>query len=328
MDKLTHRQIETFRAVMITGSFTVAAEMLRTSQPTTSRVISELAEAVGFALFRRQGRRVTPTADGRALFESVEAHYRGLEEIEVAAARIRRFDGASLRIASVTSMALSLLPVAIDAFRRELPHVPITVSSGNHDTILGQLVNRQCDLGLAIMPDVPLEVDAHPIARVQVVAVLARDNPLASREGISMPDLAKMPLIMVARHLSRRADHRAALHRNRRPFRTDARSPIGGDRPAHGGTGAGHRRPRRPHGDRLSRRPHGGAAPLAGHRTGVWTSHVAHTRRQPRAAHVCQCDGRSGPDSGRNVAACAAGAEDARLATGTDTAACGPSRAA
>ena len=201
MDKLTHRQIETFRAVMITGSFTVAAEMLRTSQPTTSRVISELAEAVGFALFRRQGRRVTPTADGRALFESVEAHYRGLEEIEVAAARIRRFDGASLRIASVTSMALSLLPVAIDAFRRELPHVPITVSSGNHDTILGQLVNRQCDLGLAIMPDVPLEVDAHPIARVQVVAVLARDNPLASREGISMPDLAKMPLIMVARHL-------------------------------------------------------------------------------------------------------------------------------
>jgi len=201
MNKLTHRQVETFRAVMITGSFTVAAEMLRTSQPTTSRVISELAEAVGFALFRREGRRVTPTADGRALFEAVEAHYRGLEEIEVAAARIRRFDGASLRIASVTSMALSLLPVAIEAFRRELPHLPITVSSGNHDTILGQLVNRQCDVGLAIMPEVPLEVDAHPIARVQVVAVLARDNPLASREGIAMPDLAKMPLIMVARHL-------------------------------------------------------------------------------------------------------------------------------
>jgi len=201
MNKLTHRQIETFRAVMITGSFTVAAEMLRTSQPTTSRVISELAEAVGFALFRRQGRRVTPTADGRALFESVEAHYRGLEEIEIAAARIRRFEGASLRIASVTSMALSLLPAAIGVFRRELPHIPITVSSGNHDTILGQLVSRQCDLGLAIMPDERLGVDARPIARVQVVAVVARDNPLASRKGIALPDLAQAPLIMVARHL-------------------------------------------------------------------------------------------------------------------------------
>ncbi len=201
MVKLTHRQIETFRAVMTTGSFTVAAEMLRTSQPTTSRVIAELAQAVGFALFQRQGRRITPTADGQALFKAVEAHYRGLEEIGIAAERIRRFDGARLRIASVTSIALSLLPVAIGEFRRQLPRVPITVSSGNHDTILGQLISRQCDLGLAIMPDGPMEVDAHPVARVQVVAVLSRDNPLAVQKGIAMSDLAQAPLIMVGRHL-------------------------------------------------------------------------------------------------------------------------------
>jgi DNA-binding transcriptional LysR family regulator len=201
MRKLTHRQIESFRAVMITGSFTLAAEKLHTSQPTTSRVIAELAETVGFTLFRRQGRRVTPTADGRALFEAVEQHYRGLDEIEAAAARIRRFEGASLRIASVTSIALSLLPGAIERFRQQLPRIPITVASGNHDMILGQLVGRQCDVGLAIMPNGRPEVDARPFVKVKVVGVVARNHPLARKKGIAITDLARTPLIMVGRHL-------------------------------------------------------------------------------------------------------------------------------
>ena len=41
-DRIAHRHIEVFRALMLTGSATGAAQMLFTSQPTISRELARL----------------------------------------------------------------------------------------------------------------------------------------------------------------------------------------------------------------------------------------------------------------------------------------------
>jgi DNA-binding transcriptional LysR family regulator len=48
---MNQRQIEAFRLVMLRGSMTAAAEELGTSQPSISRLIAELEESTGLALF-------------------------------------------------------------------------------------------------------------------------------------------------------------------------------------------------------------------------------------------------------------------------------------
>ena len=47
------RQIEVFRAVMITGSIRGAAQLLFVSQPAVSRLLSHTEARVGFPLFER-----------------------------------------------------------------------------------------------------------------------------------------------------------------------------------------------------------------------------------------------------------------------------------
>ncbi|MCD4663185.1 LysR family transcriptional regulator [Agrobacterium sp.] len=47
------RQVEAFRAVMITGSMTAAADLLRVTQPAVSRLIKDLESDLSFRLFRR-----------------------------------------------------------------------------------------------------------------------------------------------------------------------------------------------------------------------------------------------------------------------------------
>ncbi|WP_235491077.1 LysR family transcriptional regulator, partial [Achromobacter sp. DMS1] len=42
MSQLSHRHVELFRALMLAGSATRAAELLRTSQPTVSRELARL----------------------------------------------------------------------------------------------------------------------------------------------------------------------------------------------------------------------------------------------------------------------------------------------
>src|SRR3546814_18036071 len=65
---LNFRQIEAFRAVMLTSTTTSAARMLHTTQPSISRLIGQIQSASGITLFDMLHGRLRPTAEeiGRA----------------------------------------------------------------------------------------------------------------------------------------------------------------------------------------------------------------------------------------------------------------------
>ena len=83
--QLTHRQIEVFRAVMVSGHVTRAAEVLHTSQPTVSRELARLEQVLGIELFERVKGRLRPTVRALALLEEVELSYVGLDRIAATA---------------------------------------------------------------------------------------------------------------------------------------------------------------------------------------------------------------------------------------------------
>jgi len=63
-------QLRVFEAVVRHGSFTRAGEELHLAQPTVSVQIRKLTETAGLPLLETAGRRVQPTAAGRALYEA------------------------------------------------------------------------------------------------------------------------------------------------------------------------------------------------------------------------------------------------------------------
>ena len=69
------KQIEAFRAVMLTRSMTVAAAQLHTSQPNISRVIAQLQAETGLRLFKRVGLQLVPTPEAEALLREVDRAY-------------------------------------------------------------------------------------------------------------------------------------------------------------------------------------------------------------------------------------------------------------
>src|SRR4051812_19207609 len=89
MGAMNLREIEAFRAVMLCGTASRAAEMLNISQPAITKALQALERSINFDLFERTKGRLVPTPEGQLFFREVEQSFVGLARLRTAAARIR-----------------------------------------------------------------------------------------------------------------------------------------------------------------------------------------------------------------------------------------------
>ena len=193
------RQLEAFRAVMMTGSVTNAAQSLHLSQPAVSRLIAELERSVGFKLFERiKGSTPIATPEGAALFQEVERSFSGLQVLRQAALDIRHFRTGNLRIVCLPALANSFIPVVLKTFRRVNPAVKIQLQTRSSSTVRLWVAAQQFDLGLATPGSDVHGVQAELFMKSRGVCVLPQGHPLAAKETIVPADLRDEDFISLA----------------------------------------------------------------------------------------------------------------------------------
>lgn len=97
--QITHRQLAMFRAIMLHGNLSRAADATASSQPTLSRELARLEQVLGFALFDRVRGRLRPTVRAMALLQEVERSFVGLDQIAARAQELRTLTTGRLRLA-------------------------------------------------------------------------------------------------------------------------------------------------------------------------------------------------------------------------------------
>src|SRR5262245_11739761 len=115
---LNLRQMEAFRAVMLTGTTIQAAAMLKVTQPAISRLINDLEAQAGITLFDRVRGRLQPTPEAETLFDEIERAYISFDHIANFMKGIRRSAGR-LRLLATMPMAHGILPATIARFKAE-----------------------------------------------------------------------------------------------------------------------------------------------------------------------------------------------------------------
>ncbi len=187
---MNFKQVEAFRAVMLSGSMTAAAESLHTSQPNISRLIAQLERGSGFKLFERIGGRLLPTDEGAALFADVERAFTGLQSLERSAQNIRRGGTGQLRIAAVPSLSLTVLPRVIQRFRQENPDVAISIHTSDSPMVAHWAASQFCHLGLAsyVAEQMP-GVRTQRICDVPGVCVFPKGHRLAALAQVTPEDV-------------------------------------------------------------------------------------------------------------------------------------------
>ncbi|MDB6454227.1 LysR substrate-binding domain-containing protein [Falsirhodobacter sp. 20TX0035] len=192
---MNFRILEAFHTVMISGSTVRAAELLQVTQPAISRSIADLEASLGFALFDRVRGRLVPTPEGQMFFREVNESYKGLDRLRSAAASIREYGSGIVRIGTLSALAATLVPRAVQGFRIQHPKIRITLQVAGSATIRNLIADGQLDLGLAADEIDRAGVDAQMFASFPGVIAMAPDHPLTRKTGVGPTDLADVPLI-------------------------------------------------------------------------------------------------------------------------------------
>ena len=145
-------QLRCFVAVIEEGGFNRATTRLHKTQPAISYQIKQLEEELGVAIIHRRSRGITPTDAGRVLLqhahEILELERRARQALEELSGGV----AGEVRIGTVNSVGIYLLPDVLRAMREKYPSVRPTVLYRNSPAVMDALLADKIDLALVANP--------------------------------------------------------------------------------------------------------------------------------------------------------------------------------
>ncbi|NIP18677.1 MAG: LysR family transcriptional regulator, partial [Xanthomonadales bacterium] len=185
----TLRQLEALKSVADTGSMTRAATDLGISQPAVSRLISDLAEALGFRLFDRRGGRLVPTQEARFLLPELDRLSQTLDQIGEVSRNLTQRTAGHIKIACLPGFATSHLPDLIADFLNARPGVTATIEPDRPERIMEWIIGEQYDCGITD------GFEGHPavfseIVPIRTVCIFPAGHAFESLQEVRPDDLA------------------------------------------------------------------------------------------------------------------------------------------
>lgn len=193
------RHIEVFHAVLLTGSVSAAARLLHITQPAVSRTLQHAELQLGFALFQREGGRLSPTVEAQTLRPHVERLFAQLDELQRLSASLKagRVQG-ELRVLTVLALSYRVLPRAVEMFLKRHPDVQLRHQALHSAQIVDALVLHEADVGYVFSAPEHPALSREALGSRDVVAVVPKGwlaQAALERGQLDVSQLARLPVI-------------------------------------------------------------------------------------------------------------------------------------
>jgi DNA-binding transcriptional LysR family regulator len=202
------RHLRYFVAVADAGTFTQAAERMYVAQPTLSQQVRRLEEMVGAPLLQRRKEGVQLTDAGTVFLEESRAL---LSMVELGISLTRRAAGIGrprLRVAIAPDMPEALAAITVSRLTELAADADVDVRwvEARFDTQFTFIGQHRADAGLGWLPlageALPAALDAMSLGDFEPEAWIPASHPAASREVITLAELARLVIMHGPRRAS------------------------------------------------------------------------------------------------------------------------------
>ncbi len=189
------RQIEVFRAFMLTGTIGDAARLLGVSAPAVSAMLHHIQDRGGIRLFEPVKGRLLPTPEARTLFAEAERAWKSVERVQRLSQDLAAGRTATLRIAGTTSLGVHLIPEAVRQVATAFPTLSVRVELFTPTLLVECLLADEADVGVASCRIDHPGLVARTVGTAPIVCAMPLGHRLAEREAVAIADLAETPLV-------------------------------------------------------------------------------------------------------------------------------------
>lgn len=181
-------------------SFTRAAEILVSSQPSVSRTIKMLEQDLSCTLFTRTQKGVTLTPEGVDLYQHIRVAY---EEILAGEETVKRECGleeGSIYMGANETALHCFLFEQLESFRKKYPGIKLRIQSSTTPDAMHMLKGRTIDLAIVSGPvEAEHKMRKTPVGEFQDILIGGPRFRQLSHQTLRLEDLPRYPLILLAR---------------------------------------------------------------------------------------------------------------------------------
>lgn len=192
--------LQAFKAVAETGSFSHAATLLFITQSAISKRITTLESELDTRLFDRIGRKVSLTEAGHTLLP--KAHHI-LQEVEDSRRLITNLSGniaGKLSIGTSHHIGLHRLPPVLRSFTKQYPDVELDLHFMDSEEACHAIEHGDLELAIVTLPLEPAAIlKTKTIWPDPLDIVINHQHPLAKQKNIKVNALAEHPAILPTR---------------------------------------------------------------------------------------------------------------------------------
>jgi DNA-binding transcriptional LysR family regulator len=193
---LNFNQLRVFYQAAKNLNYTAAANELFISQPAVTFQVKSFEEYCNLKLFKKRGRQVYLTDEGRTLYEYAEKIFKYEKEIENVIDEMRELKRGVLRLGTTKAYARYFMPLVITTFHKNYPNIKIQLNEGSSAEMIYSLVDFKIEVAVIAKAIDHAEVNFFPFSKEEMVLIVAPDHHLVKKKAIAFKELAKEPFIM------------------------------------------------------------------------------------------------------------------------------------
>lgn len=194
----TFRQLSYLLAAAEEGTIVAAARRMHVSPSAMSDAITELERVMGVRLcVRRKAQGLTLTSAGLRVAADARDLVRRAQELDVAMRGGANELVGPLAIGCYPTLAPTILPSLLSAFRKEHPRLDIEIVEAPQDELVELLDSGRIDVAFAYGVQLPGRIRRSGLYELPPHIVLPADHPLAQEDAVKLADLHDEDFIML-----------------------------------------------------------------------------------------------------------------------------------
>lgn len=213
----------TYLEVIEAGSFSEVAKRMQISQPAVSFQIQKLERDLGVRLIDRSHQPLTMTEAGRRLLRFARVVKQEREGLFRDLERLRDEVTGEIVVAASTIPGEVLVPPIVAGFRQAFPGAGFRMEVMDSGAVIQQVSGGTYDVGFCGVEPEEKGLERFAFAEDDLVLIAFPEHPFASRDSVSLMDLAGETLIL-RKETSGTQQHISSLL-SRKGIRLEGKSP-------------------------------------------------------------------------------------------------------